>query len=302
MLATRRLHTQVPRLVSVVVLAAVCALCLMASQASARSTFKPPPVVRGATYLALGDSVTFGYMEPNVVPAPNYYDPSSFVGYPQIVGRLLRLKAVNAACPGETSSSFINTSAQSNGCENSYGGGSAYRTLYPLHVHYSGSQLAFAVSYLKRNRKVRLVSLMIGANDLFLCEKTTSDGCLSASEQQTVFTTVARNTKTIVSTIRKKAGYRGQIVIVNYYSLNYASSLLNTASLGVNNAMDTAAKPFKVQIADGYGQFQAATSIFGGSTCSAGLLTKLSTGSCGVHPTRAGQGLLAQAVVYALRF
>lgn len=302
MLASRRLHTKVARLLSVAVLATCCALCLMASQASARSVFKPPPVVRGATYLALGDSVTFGYMEPNVVPAPNYSNASSFVGYPQIVGRLLRLKAVNAACPGETSSSFINTSAQSNGCENSFGGGPAYRPQFPLHVHYSGSQLAFAVSYLKRNRKVRLVSLMIGANDVFLCQKTTSDGCLSASDQQTVFGTISRNVRTILSAIRNKARYRGQIVIVNYYSLDYSSSLFNNVSLGINNAVDSSAKAFRVQFADGYGQFQAATSIFGGSTCTAGLITKLSTGSCGVHPTRAGQGLLAQAVVYALRF
>ncbi len=116
----------------------------MASQASARSVFKPPPVVRGSTYLALGDSVTFGFMEPNVVPAPNYSDASSFVGYPEIVGRLMRIKTVNAACPGETSASFVNPSAQSNGCENSLGGGQGYRPQNPLHVGYKGSQLAFA--------------------------------------------------------------------------------------------------------------------------------------------------------------
>ena len=40
------------------------------------------PVVPGTRYLALGDSVTFGYMESNVVPAPNYNDASNFLGYP----------------------------------------------------------------------------------------------------------------------------------------------------------------------------------------------------------------------------
>jgi lysophospholipase L1-like esterase len=213
----------------------------------------------------------------------------------------MRIKTVNAACPGETSASFVNASAQSNGCESSLGGGPGYRSRSPLHVGYRGSQLAFSVSYLKRNRKVRLVSLMLGANDIFLCQKTTSDGCLSASDQQAVFSTISRNVRTIVSAIRKKARYRGQIVIVNYYSLNYANSLFNTISLGINAAMDSAAMPFKVQIANGYGQLQAATTIFGGNTCTAGLLTKLSTGGCGVHPTRAGQALLGQAVVYALR-
>lgn len=301
MFASRFLRTTVFRLLSIAVVAA-SVLALGVSQASARTAFRPPPVVRGSTYLALGDSLTFGYVEPTVVPAPNYSDPSSFVGYPEIVGRLLRLKVVNAACPGETSASFINTSAQSNGCENSYGGAPVYRTLYPLHVRYSGSQLSFAVKYLKKHRKVRLVSLMIGANDFFLCEKTTADSCLSPSEYQALYTTLSGNVRTILSTIRKKARYRGQIVVVNYYSLNYANPTLNTIIAGGNAAMDSAAKPYNVRIADGYGIFQSATSIFGGNPCTAGLLTKLSTGSCGVHATLAGQGLLAQAVVYALRF
>lgn len=125
---------------------------------------------------------------------------------------------------------------------------------------------------------------------------------LSTSEQQAVFDTVSRNVKTIVSTIRRKARYRGQIVILNYYSLNYASSFIDTVIQGLNAAQDSAARPFRVQVANGYGQLQVATTIFGGNTCNAGLLNRLSTGSCGVHPTRAGQALLAQAVVYALRF
>ncbi len=302
MLASHMLHRTVSRVLGIVVLAAASVLCLAVSPASARSVFKPPPVSRGSTYLALGDSLTFGYVEPTVVPAPDYSDPSSFVGYPEIVGRLLRLKVVNAACPGETSASLINAAALSNTCNVTPTGKNGYRTLYPLHVRYSGSQLAFAVSYLRRHRSVRLVSLMIGANDFFLCVKMTSDACVSQSEYQPVFSALSRDVRTILSTIRKKARYRGQVVIVNYYSLNYASSLLTNIIAAGNAALDGAAKPYNVQIANGYGQFQVATTIFGGDPCAAGLLTKLSTGSCGVHATRAGQALLAQAVVYAVRF
>jgi hypothetical protein len=39
-------------------------------------------VTKGSGYLALGDSVTFGYEEPQVVPAPNYADASSFTADP----------------------------------------------------------------------------------------------------------------------------------------------------------------------------------------------------------------------------
>jgi hypothetical protein len=38
-----------------------------------------------------------------------------------------------------------------------------------------------------------------------------------------------------------------------------------------------------------------------GNTCKAGLLTQLSTGSCGVHPSYAGQALLAQALIKGVR-
>ena len=75
------------------------------------------PVTPVSGYLALGDSVPSGYEEQQVVPAPNYSDASSFIGYPEDLGAELHLTVANAACPGETSSSLINPSAQSNGCE-----------------------------------------------------------------------------------------------------------------------------------------------------------------------------------------
>ena len=262
------------------------------------------PVVPGSQYLALGDSVTFGYMEAGVVPTPDYHNAANFPGYPEQLGAALRLKVANAACSGETSSSLIDPKAQSNGCENSPGHpNTGYRTMYPLHVKYSGSQLAFALSYLKSHHKVRLVSLMIDANDFFVCEETTSDACGSSTEQNATAATVTKNIHTILSSIRDKAHYRGQIVIVNYYSLNYASPAISAQSQLLNKVQDAAAKPFHVRIADGYGEFQAAAahSGAGGDTCKAGLITRLSSGGCGIHPSYAGQALLAQAVEKAIK-
>jgi lysophospholipase L1-like esterase len=261
-------------------------------------------VVPGSRYLALGDSVTFGYVEPTVVPAPNYKAPSGFIGYPQIVGAAFRLKATNAACPGETSSSLINTSAPSNGCTNSPPPNTSvfYRSQFPLHVRYSGSQLSFAVKFLKRNRNVRLVSLEIGANDLFLCQKTTKDGCTSTAEQQALLTTVGSNIRRILSAIRQKARYRGQIVIVNYYSLDYRSAFITGIVNALNRTQDTAGKPFGTLIASGFGEFYAGALHSGGDPCAAGLLTQLGSPSkCGVHPSYAGQSLLALAVEKAAR-
>ena len=54
------------------VLTALAVLAVGAGAASAKTkAAKPLPVAPGTRYLALGDSVTFGYMEGTVVPAPN---------------------------------------------------------------------------------------------------------------------------------------------------------------------------------------------------------------------------------------
>jgi len=264
------------------------------------------PVTRGSTYLSLGDSVTFGYQEPTVVPAPNYHDASSFLGYPEQLGAALHVSVVNPACPGETSASLINASAPSNGCENSPSPTTpnvGYRTEFPLHVHYKGSQLAFALRYLRAHQNVRLVSLMIGANDLFLCQETTSDACQSSAELNATIAKAAGNIRRIMSAIRIQAHYRGQLAIVNYYSLNYASSVATAPVIALNQAADAAAKPFHVVIADGFDELKAATLHSGSNTCVAGLLTQLGgPGTCGVHPSYAGQALLAQALEKVVRF
>jgi lysophospholipase L1-like esterase len=295
----RRVHALAAACVTLAVMAI---LAPVAGAATLTPVGSSTAVTPGSRYLALGDSVTFGYQEKTVVPAPNYKNAASFFGYPEQIGLQMRLKVTNAACPGETSASLINAKAQSNGCENSLGKPTTgYRRSFPLHVKYSGSQLAYAVSYLKANRSTKLVTLMIGANDLFLCQEQTKDGCLAKSEFNGTLKKIAANVRTILQTIRKTAGYRGQIVIVNYYALNYGSALVRGQSQGLNAAVDGAARPFGVRFADGFGTFKVASLRSGASPCTAGLLTQLGApGNCGVHPSYAGQALLAQALAKAL--
>jgi lysophospholipase L1-like esterase len=274
------------------------ALCAAAPVASASTR---PPVKPGSRYLALGDSVTFGYEESTVTPPPNYHDAASFVGYPEQLSRQLKVKVTNAACPGETTSSFIDANAVSNGCENTLGKPGGYRVSYPLHVNYKGSQLSFAISFLRSHRNVRLVSLMIGANDLFVCQETTQDGCGSSAELGATLATIKQNVHRILSAIRHRAHYRGQVVVVRYYSLNYSSPTITAASLFLNGAQAGGAKPFHVQFADGFGLWQKASTHSDGMPCAAGLLTQTGPSLCGVHPSYAGQALLAQAVAKATR-
>jgi lysophospholipase L1-like esterase len=259
------------------------------------------PVTRGSQYLALGDSLTFGYMEPTVVPLPDYPNPASFVGYPELVASALHLQVANAACPGETSSSLVNSAGPSYGCENRPNPGINYRQTFPLHVKYGGSQLAYGVHYLKTHHNVRLVSLMIGANDFYRCIATTADQCSSFTEQGPVAGAITSNIATILSAIRNQAHYKGQIVVLDYYSLNYANPVIAHQSQLLDGVENSAAKSFHVEYADGFGAFGAGTAHSGGDSCKAGLLTQLSTGGCGVHASYAGQALLAQAVEKAIK-
>ena len=145
------------------------------------------------------------------------------------------------------------------------------------------------------------MSLLIGANDLFLCQKQTSDACNATSEQAATAKKVAANVRRTLSAIRHRAGYSGQIVLVDYYSLDYASSVVSGYSTVINQANTTAARPFGVRVANAFRAFDLASVHSGDDTCTAGLLTQLgSPGSCGVHPSYAGQALLAATVEQAV--
>jgi lysophospholipase L1-like esterase len=168
-------------------------------------------------------------------------------------------------------------------------------------VRYKGSQLGYAVSYLRKHRAVTLVSLMIGGNDLLRCVETTRDGCLSSSEQEATFATIQHNVRRIVSAIRHKGRYHGQLVIVNYPS-PFASAFFKASVRELNTTIDDGAKPYHVAVADSEGVFETAEAHSGGDPCQAGLLVQEgSPGKCGLHPSYAGQALMAQAVLKVIR-
>jgi lysophospholipase L1-like esterase len=248
------------------------------------------------TYLALGDSVAFGYVPPQAVPAPDYLDPSSFVGYPEDVARALHIPVSNASCPGETTASFYIPGAQSNGCENSPGSSVGYRTDFPLHVQYAGTQMLYALRYLVTHRNTRLVTIDIGANDVFLCQETTADHCASPAELQAALKKIEVNLAIIYALIRDVARYHGPLVALAYYSLDYADPTQVAGTEALNSAIASVTEKFGGKVADGFAAFEGPSAAFGGSPCAAGLLIKLPDGTCNIHPSAAGHQLLAQAI------
>jgi lysophospholipase L1-like esterase len=276
--------------------------CSAGSRPAPRPAPRAPAVAAAARpgsagYLALGDSIAFGYRPPQVRPAPDYYDPADFTGYPEDVARALGLAVVNAACPGETSASMINTRAPSNGCERNAANGPGYRPALPLHVSYPGSQLDFAVGYLQQHPDTRLVTIGIGGNDLFRCQELT-DHCRGAALSQTLAATTA-NLDLILGTLRGQAGYQNTLVVVGYYAVNYRDQSFVHQIEALNAALAGPAARYGARVADTFSAFRAASAGHGDDTCTAGLTFAL-PGGCDLHPTARGQQLMAAVVERAI--
>ena len=260
----------------------VCVIVMAASTAMpSEPSWRP--------YLALGDSVVFGFIN-NV--GFEYVNPANFIGFPDYAGRELRLTDFNAACPGATTGSFLSASAPDNGC-------AFFRSQAPLHVQYSGTQSSFALTFLASHRQTGLVTVMLGANDVALLETACAgDATCIANGLPQVLATVTQNMATILSQIRG-TGYRGVIIVENYYSLDYTNPTATETTVLLNRAVTAPAATFGAVVADVFSAFLAASNPFaGGKTCQAGLLnaSSLDQFTCDVHPSQSGQQLIAQAV------
>ena len=258
---------------------------------------------RQQEYLALGNSVAFGF-DPTV-PVSDRSNPDNFIGYPTPVAAALKETLTNASCPGETSSHFIKLSGSDNGC-------GTWRLNFPLHVAYSSpkqTQLAFADKFLKSHPNTQVVSIDIGANDLFVLE----NGCGGASTQAEIncieaglpamLKTLSANLDTIYKHIRKMDHYHHKLVALTYYSLNYSDPVCTSVISQVNEVVAARTLAWGGIVASGFDAFAAASTASGGDTCAAGLRIVLSTSplTCDIHPSPTGRDLLAQAIVNALR-
>jgi lysophospholipase L1-like esterase len=262
----------------------VVCLLVVASSAAMPSEASPRP------YLALGDSVVFGFINN---AGFEYVNPANFIGFPDYAARALKLTDFNAACPGETTGSFLSVSALDNGCK-------FFRSQAPLHIQYSGTQSSFALAFLASHRQTRLVTLMLGANDVELLEtECAGDPTCIANGLPQVLATVSQNIATILGEIRG-AGYKGIIIVENYYSLDYSNAATTETTVLLNQAVSAPAATFGAVVADVFSAFQAAASnpFAGGNTCRAGLLNASAANEfvCDVHPSQSGQQLIGQAV------
>ena len=157
-----------------------------------------------------------------------------------------------------------------------------------MHTAYSGSQLQFAVSFLRTHPHTKLVTLTLGANDLILCP----NACAAQADFDQFLTTYERNLRTILMAIRKV--YHHQLAAVTYYSPDYRNQDFNSALLSHtqhhSNPGDTAIPRHNSRRVHSVRHDQARS---GGDTCAAGLLIRLPDNTCDIHPSAFGARILA---------
>ena len=237
-------------------------------------------------YLALGDSLPYGW-DPVNPPGPAA-DPSFHYGYPETLAARSFFEVTNASCPGETSGHFLTLVAADNGC-------SFVRDNVGLKVDWAGgSQLDFALSFLAANPDTGLVTIQLGANDLFLCQQ--GEGGCTPGEFVAVLGSVGANVATAVGTMRF-AAYAGPIVLVGYYALDYADPTQVAISQASADVLHQVAGAFDgVEVADGFEAFEQASRRAGGDPCAAELLLPTGPGTCDIHTSPRGDRVMAQAV------
>lgn len=242
----------------------------------------------GHPYLALGDSVSFGYI---TQAGFEYRNPDNFVGFPDYVGPGLGMTPTNASCPGETTASFTSATGADNGCR-------PFKANFPLHTSYSGTQLDFATAFLNAHRNTRLVTIQLGANDAFLLEsRCNGDPTCIAAGLPAVLGSISTNMDGIFRAL-SRAHFHGRLIVVNYYSLDYGDAAGTGLTQLLNQAITSHAHADGAIVADAFSAFQQAAASAAGHTCAAGLLnaSPQSQFTCDVHPSQSGQQLLAQAV------
>lgn len=253
---------------------------------------RPPHPTPPPSYLALGDSLAFGYSQakfnslfPNENPAA--YD----TGYVDDFAHLLRighpnLQVINDGCPGETTESFIKGP-----CE--------YQLAFPLHHPYVGgptsSQLSDALTYLKANPNTSAITLDIGANDALgvierTCEKKVE--CV-VKEAPALFAHIGANLGLILADLRGADPHATIVVLGLYNPFGEKLPGGNALTAQLNEVMNQVAATVGARFANPLPLFNPPGALEEPTIC---LLTNMCTPLEDIHPTDLGYAVLAGAI------
>jgi lysophospholipase L1-like esterase len=284
------------RIVFAIVATLVLAAVLVGIDLLVLAANNPNSVIkRPHYYMALGDSLTFGY-QPNL----NLTDGFADKVYQDLHSANVS-EEINYACAGESTTTMIQ-------------GGCIAR--YAHHGAYTGSQLDAAVSFLKAHPgQVSPITLEIGANDILT--DWLGSVCQPSQNAAADLATMDSNlTKTILPELDQAlggaGGFRaGDLVMLNYYN-PFAQECPSSATFvhTFNQHLAADAAQFGVPIVDTY-------SAFGGDANMANNICQGPVDSSGVHhpytwmciqpymdlhPTTEGYSVMAVAVEQTLGY
>jgi lysophospholipase L1-like esterase len=293
------MRERVRKMRSICVLAVVAAALLAPVAAHAAAPTSPKLVPPKDNYLALGDSLAFGYQQAKFNALYPNEDPTAFnTGYVDDFAKALvplspNITTTNYGCPGEWTDSFLGAAP----CP--------YSPPFPLHDPYTGSQMAAADAYLGAHpSQTSPVTIDIGGNDvLHVVSACTSNpapypdtlSCLAGNFPATV-AHITENLGTILGHLRADAP-KTEIIVLGLYNVLVVqfgpSSDLLAAQL--NQAMAQTAATYGARFAD-------PLPVFNPPVDEIATICTL-TAFCGplhdIHPTDAGYQALADVIFAA---
>jgi lysophospholipase L1-like esterase len=207
--------------------------------------------------LALGDSLAFGYQAHKVAANPldlaQFHTGFAFVFAQRVAATSAGKSAslLNLGCPGETTTSFLN-------------GPCAYHAAgLPLHLNYTGSQMAFAEALLAANRgRINPILVSLGANDVLtligVCPGLTPT-CV-AGQLPGILQTVGANLDQVLARLRGAARDAEIIVLQVYNPLEVAfpGSNSNVLAIALNQVIGSVATAHGARVANAFPAFNQA--------------------------------------------
>ena len=233
------------RLACLLVVIAAALVAVPVAQAEPGPKFNPPKSV----YLALGDSLAFGYQLAKFNANFPTENPAVYnTGYVDDFSQQLTaidpgIQTVNLGCPGETTDSLLGPAA----CP--------YHPPFALHSNYTGPQIDAALAVLDAHHgQVSPVTIDIGANDvLALVRSCTTDTVINiacvVSGSSATFAHVQANLSKILGKLRDAAPYTEIIVLGLYNPLIVIAPGSDALTAQLNSVLQTAAQ-FRARFAD----------------------------------------------------